>query len=189
MNGKLTNYDDISVLSTNYEQWAVMNGVKYYNSYEWDNLTVHTERCGVRFKKEDVTLPTEYIREVSMQNIFHHIRPFPSSEMKTGMSEYDLDMITATAGLYEIHGLGLNEPPEENKYFQFLRGGGAYLQIYEIQLHCMMQELYTHLEDWLRRENDTAEGTGLGHQSSHPIPSSEASCSLPQMDEAGLFQK
>lgn len=74
---KLTNYHDNSVLSTNYEQWASMNGVKYYNSYEWDNLTVHTERLGIRFKKEDVTLPTEYIRKVYMGNIIHHSMSHP----------------------------------------------------------------------------------------------------------------
>jgi hypothetical protein len=95
-----------------------------------------------------------------MGNIIHHIGPFPSSEMKTGMSEYDLDMITATAGLYEIHGLGLNEPPKENKYFQLLRKGGAYLEIYEDQLHSMMQELYTHLEAWLLKDNIEARRNG-----------------------------
>jgi hypothetical protein len=155
----LTNYNNNDVLSTNYKQWADMNCVKYYNSYEWDNLTVHTERLGIRFKKEDVTLPTEYVRKVHMGNIIHHIGPFPSSEMKTGMSEYDFDMINATAGLYEIHGLGLNEPPKENKYFQFLRKGGAYLE--KDQLRCMMQELYTHLEDWLRKDKSEAWHKGL----------------------------
>jgi len=155
---ELTNCVNNERLSTEYKQWAKVNDVPYYNSYEWDTLTVHTECLDIRFKKEDVTLPTEYIREGLFKNIIHHIHPFPSSEMKTTMTEYDLDMITATAGLYEIHGLGLNEPPKENKYFQFLRSGGAYLQIYEDQLHSMMQELYTHLEEWLRKDKIATQG-------------------------------
>ena len=126
------------LLVTDFKRWAIANYVPYYNPLEWDNLTVTTFRFGVRIKKTDVTLPTEYIREEYMGNITHHIKPCPLSEMKTAMTEYDRDMVTTIVGLYEIHGLGLNQPPEKNEYFQFLRAGGAYLRIYEDQLQCMI---------------------------------------------------
>ena len=99
------------LFATDFKRRAIQNNVPYYNSLEWDKLTVTTHRLGVKSKKTDVTLPTEYICEEDMGAITHHIKPFPSSEMKTVMTEYDRDMITTIVGLYEIHGLGLNQPP------------------------------------------------------------------------------
>jgi len=111
---------------------------------------------------EHGTLPKEFfIKELG--GLMHHITPFYSFEGNTILTEQDRHQITNIVGLYEIQGIGLDEPPKVTPYLDFLRDGGASMHKNLHKLHRMMETLYEHFaywalvtnaEHWSMKDND-----------------------------------
>jgi hypothetical protein len=93
------------------------------------------------------TLPKEFfIKELG--GLMHHITPFYSFEGNTILTEKDRHNITNIVGLYEIQGIGLDEPPKVTPYLDFLRDGGASMHKNLHKLHHMIETLYDHFAYW-----------------------------------------
>ena len=102
--------------------------------YIFDLKTVSTEWASTNeipilymeeyFDHEDNgTLPEEYFLK-EWGALMHHITPFYSYGDNTILTEKDRQKIVHIVGLYEIMGIGLDEPPKVTPYLDFLRDGG-----------------------------------------------------------------
>lgn len=116
-------------------KWASENNVPILHIEEYEE------------HEDNGTLPKEFVTG-DFGYLTHHIKPFYSFEGNALLTEKDRQNITRIVGLLAIQGIGLDEPPKESPYLDFLRSGEASMRQNASKLHFMMEALYEHFSYW-----------------------------------------